>query len=86
MSDILSGKQGFQHARHLSPEGAIAARGFRQVKDTRSSDEGILAPAGEKNVRQLTYGKVSQDVDAGPRILSSRLLSSIRKEPIIFKP
>jgi hypothetical protein len=56
------------------------------VEDTQSSDEGILAPASEKNVRQLTYGKISQDVDAGPSILSSRLLSSTRKGPIIFKP
>jgi hypothetical protein len=34
------------------------------VEDIRGSDEGILAPAGEKNVRQLTYWELSQKVDA----------------------
>jgi hypothetical protein len=34
------------------------------VEDTQSSDEQILAPMRQKNVRQLTYGPISQTVDA----------------------
>ena len=52
------------HAARPSPEGAIAARGFEVVDDTRSSDKRILAPTDWKNVGQLTYGRVSQTVDA----------------------
>jgi hypothetical protein len=32
------------------------------VEDTQSSDEGILAPTGWKNVGQLTYRELSQTV------------------------
>jgi hypothetical protein len=57
-----------QHARRSNPEGVIAARGFRLVEDIRGSDEGILAPMRQKNVRQLTYRDLSQKVDAERRV------------------
>ena len=69
---ILSDKQGFQHARRSSPEGTITTSGFRLVEDRRSSDEGILAPTGWKNVGQLTYGRVSQTGDAKTKANQSR--------------
>jgi hypothetical protein len=65
ISDILSEKRGFQHARRSNPAGAIAASGFGPLEDIRGSDDQILAPMGRKNVRQLTYRQVSRRVDVG---------------------